>query len=48
MCEYGTEASNTDLNLFQIGRTRAARVNLSEAAQVATGIAAILSKGQGN
>lgn len=30
MCENRTEASHTDLNLFQIGRTTAARVNFSE------------------
>lgn len=42
MCENRTEASNTDLNLFQIDRTTAARMNLSEVAQVATWIAAVL------
>lgn len=46
--ENRTEASNTDVNVFQTGRTTAGRVSFSEVAQVATDIAAVLSRGQGN
>jgi len=48
MCENRAEASNVDFNIFRVGRTTAAGVNLSEVAHVATWIAAVLSQGQGN
>lgn len=46
--QNGTEASDTDVNVFQTDRTTAGRVNFSEVAQVATYIDVVLSRGQGN
>lgn len=46
--QNGTEASDTNVNVFQTGRTAADMVNFSEAAEVATYNAAVMSRGQGN